>query len=236
MTIILLRAHFASCVTAQLGWTFLSEPAADLSLPLLLGWHGPSKWCRDLWCAKIESKECHLRWRKGNSAWGGGELGSKRGGVRSWCKGTERGVSRGRWRGNGDIFEGRHCCSHRVSGSIDLRSGCVPTRANAGSSPVHSVQLESFAVSHSRAMISTHAETNHSRYSTNAAWEYIAVSPPAKRLKRPVNPLPAYLFSSEFDQDLWHALFIESLFFFFFTCLSLHIHPNEECLANLPVP
>lgn len=74
MTIILLRAHFASCVTAQLGWTFLSEPAADLSPPLLLGWHGPSKWCRDLWCAKIESKECHLRWRKGNSAWGGGSL------------------------------------------------------------------------------------------------------------------------------------------------------------------
>lgn len=42
------------------------------SLPLLLGWHGPSKWCRDLWCAKIESNECHLRWRKGNSAWGKG--------------------------------------------------------------------------------------------------------------------------------------------------------------------
>lgn len=31
-------------------------------------------------------------------------------------------------RGNEDIFQGRHC-SRRVSGSIDLQLGCMPTRA-----------------------------------------------------------------------------------------------------------
>lgn len=40
--------------------------------------------------------------------------------------------------GNGDIFEGRSCCSHRVSESIDLHLGWMPSRANRSSSPVQS--------------------------------------------------------------------------------------------------
>lgn len=58
-----------------------------------------------------------------------------------------------------------------------IRAACQPEQTLVPS-PSRAVQLEDFAVSHSRAMIST----NYSRYSTNAAQEYIAFSPQTKCL------------------------------------------------------
>lgn len=222
MTIKLFYAHILRAVSQPnlAERSSRNQRLISPSLSLLLGWHGPSKWCRDLWCAKIESKECHLRWRKGNSAGGKGL---------DWNVGVcdrDARVRRREWveGGGGETETFLKAGTAAVTESLEVLTciwaACQPEQTRVPL-PSTAVQLESFAASHSRAMISTHAETNYSRYSTNAAWEYIAFSPPAKRLKRPVNPLPAYLFSSEFDQDLWHALLSSHFVWLVYLCTSI---------------
>lgn len=164
--------------------------------------------------AKIESEECHLRWRKGNSAWGKG-LDRTAGVCDRDARVGEKGASLGRWRGNGDIFEGRHCCSHRVSGSIDLRLGCVPTRANSGSSPVHSGAAgELCCVPFQSCDLNACGDKLQQIVNKCCMGIYHCLTS-SETLAKACKSSPVYLFSSEFDQNLWRALFIESPFFFF---------------------